>query len=60
MALPYFQTFPREGPLVARAKELGPVQVGDRAGEGDRRRFFDWSHAPGLARSSASAGSRTI
>ena len=31
-----FQTFPQEGPLVARAKDLGPVEVGDLP----RRRFF--------------------
>ena len=36
------QTFPREGPLVARAKELGPVQVGDVRRKGRRRGFFDW------------------
>jgi glycosyltransferase involved in cell wall biosynthesis len=36
-----FQTFPREGPLVARAKELGPVQVGDPPLRGRRPRFLD-------------------
>jgi glycosyltransferase involved in cell wall biosynthesis len=37
-----FQTFPREGPLVPRARELGPVQVGDLYQSGARRRFFGW------------------
>lgn len=36
-----FQTFPHEGPLVARAKELGPVQVGDLPLPERRRSFFD-------------------
>jgi glycosyltransferase involved in cell wall biosynthesis len=34
------QTFPHEGPVVARAKELGPVQLGEMNQAGLRRRFF--------------------
>jgi glycosyltransferase involved in cell wall biosynthesis len=37
-----FQTFPREGPLVARARQLGPVHVDDPRLRGRRRRLFDW------------------
>ena len=41
-----FQMFPHEGPLVARAKELGPVQVGDLCRREPRRQFFGWPPAP--------------
>lgn len=34
------QTFPHEGPVVARAKELGPVQLGELSQRELRRRFF--------------------
>jgi hypothetical protein len=37
-----FQTFPREGPLVTRAKELGPGYVGELFREKRRCGFFDW------------------
>ena len=35
------QSFPKDGPLVARAKQLGPVQVGDSRWDGRGRTFLD-------------------
>lgn len=35
------QTFPKQGPLVARAKDLGPVQVGDSRWDGRSRAFLE-------------------
>jgi glycosyltransferase involved in cell wall biosynthesis len=42
-----FQRFPREGPLVARAKDLGPIQVGDLSQTGTRRRIVGWRQRGG-------------
>ena len=35
------QSFPKQGPLVARAREFGPVQVGDSRWDGRARTFLD-------------------